>query len=65
MAAGEDEIGRASGYSVEDDADGRFRWAAFSPAGTRQGTADSRSEAEAAAQAAEQDLRRGDNPAAG
>ena len=50
--------GSASGYSVEADPDGGFRWSAFGPAGTLQGRADSRGDAEVAAQGAEQELRR-------
>ena len=51
-----DDFGRASGYSVEEDEEGSFRWTAFGPAGTRQGRAQSRAEAEAAAEAAELEL---------
>lgn len=50
--------GRASGYSVEEDTKGGFRWSAFGPAGTLQGHADWRADAEADAQRAEQELRR-------
>jgi hypothetical protein len=58
MAADDSLPGRASGYSVEEDPDGGFTWSAFGPAGTRQGHADSRSDAEVAARAAEQELSR-------
>jgi hypothetical protein len=51
-----DDLGAASGFTVQEDDDGRFRWTAFGPAGTREGTADSRADAEAAAQAAETEL---------
>jgi hypothetical protein len=54
--ADSDDFGRASGYSVEEDEEGRFRWTAFGPAGTRQGSAQSRAEAEAAAEVAELEL---------
>jgi hypothetical protein len=55
-----DEIdsGRAFGFSVEEDPEGGFRWSAFGGAGTRQGHAESQSEAEAAARRAEQELGR-------
>ncbi len=56
MSTDEERSGRASGYSVEEDPDGGFRWSAFGPAGTRQGHAESRADAEAAAQRAEQAL---------
>ena len=42
--------GSASGFSVEADPDGGVRWSAFGPAGALQGHADSRGDAEAAAQ---------------
>ena len=51
-----DDLGRASGLSVEHDQDGRFRWSAYGPAGNREGTARSRAEAQAAAEAAELQL---------
>lgn len=56
VPANEDDLGSASGFTVEQDDDGRFSWTAFGPAGTREGTADSRAAAEAAAQAAEREL---------
>jgi hypothetical protein len=46
----------ASGFSVEDDEEGCFRWTACGPAGTHSGTAESRADAEAAASAAELEL---------
>jgi hypothetical protein len=58
MAADDSRPGRASGYSIEDDADGGFNWSAFGSAGTRQGHAESRSDAEAAARVAEHELSR-------
>jgi len=56
MSTHEEHPGSGSGYSVEEDPDGGFRWSAFGPAGTLQGRADSRADAEAAAQGAEQEL---------
>lgn len=56
MPADDERSSRASGYSVDEDADGGFRWSAFGPAGTLQGHAESRSDAEAAVQGAEQEL---------
>jgi hypothetical protein len=56
MATDDSHQGRASGYSVEEDPEGGFRWSAFGPAGARDGHAGSWSEAEAAAQLAEQEL---------
>jgi hypothetical protein len=52
----DNELGTASGFTVDEDDDGGFRWTAFGPAGTRQGTATSKEEAEAAARAAEREL---------
>jgi len=52
----EDDLGAVSGFTVEENEDGRFRWTAFGPAGTREGTAESRADAEAAAQVAETEL---------
>jgi hypothetical protein len=52
----DDDLGTASGFTVDEDDDGGFRWTAFGPAGTRQGTAASRAEAETAARVAEQEL---------
>jgi hypothetical protein len=65
MTTQPDERGQASGFSVEEDPDGGFRWSAFGPDGRREGRAESRSEAEAAAQAAEQELNRPDAPPTG
>jgi hypothetical protein len=56
MSGEQEHPGRASGYSVEEDTEGTFRWSAFGPAGTLQGQADSRADAEAAAQNAEREL---------
>lgn len=58
MTTEEEHSGLASGYSVEEDEDGGFRWSAFGPTGTLQGHAESRSDAEVAAQTAEVVLRR-------
>jgi hypothetical protein len=58
MSSEEDpNVGHASGHSVEEDDEDGFVWSAFGPAGTRQGNATTRAEAEAAAQAAERELR--------
>jgi len=56
MPADDEHSARASGYSIEDDAEGGFRWSAFGPAGTLSGHADSQAEGEAAARNAEQEL---------
>jgi hypothetical protein len=57
MAGPENEpAGYASGWSVDEDPEGGFRWTAFGPAGTAQGAAPTRAEAERAAMRAEQDL---------
>ncbi len=58
MASGSGDLGHSSGFSVEEDPDGGFSWSAFGPAGTRQGRADSREQAEAAARDAETKLKR-------
>jgi hypothetical protein len=52
----EERIGHGSGWAVEDDPEGGFRWTAYGPAGSRQGQAPTRAEAERLAQAAEQEL---------
>lgn len=52
----EERIGYSSGWTVEEDADGSFRWAAFGPAGTLRGQAKTRAEAEEVAREAEQQL---------
>jgi hypothetical protein len=54
----EQSTAHASGFSVDEDPEGGFRWSAFGPLGTRNGHADSRIEAEAAARQAEQELKR-------
>jgi hypothetical protein len=58
MGAEEEKVGHASGWSVDEDRDGGFRWAAYGPVGTAQGHAATREEAERAAMRAEQDLLR-------
>ena len=52
----DEQPGYASGWSVDEDPEGGFRWTAFGPAGTVQGQAPTRAEAERAAMQAEQDL---------
>jgi hypothetical protein len=54
----EHETGRVTGFAVEEDPEGGFRWSAFGIAGARQGHADSQGDAEAAARRAEQELNR-------
>jgi hypothetical protein len=56
MPTDQENAGGASGYAVEEDTDGGFRWSAFGPSGTLHGHADSRADAEAAAQNAESEL---------
>ncbi|MGI8430086.1 MAG: hypothetical protein ACR2OB_12480 [Solirubrobacteraceae bacterium] len=56
MPADQHDPGHASGFSVEEDSEGGFRWSAFGPAGARHGHADARADAEATASAAEQEL---------
>jgi uncharacterized protein len=56
VTGNEERIGYGSGWTVEEDPEGSFRWAAYGPAGTRQGRAGTRAEAERAAQEAEQEL---------
>jgi hypothetical protein len=56
MSESRDDLGTASGFSVDEDDDGSFRWRAFGPTGARDGVADSREDAEAAARAAELEL---------
>lgn len=62
MASDDQDPGRASGYSVDEASNGGFRWSAFGPAGTREGNAESRADAEAAAQSAERELCRPSGP---
>jgi len=57
MSSEDPNIGHASGYTVEEDEEDGFVWSAFGPAGHREGTAQSKAQAEAAAQAAERELR--------
>jgi hypothetical protein len=52
----DEQPGHASGWSVDEDPEGGFRWTAFGPAGTVQGQAPTRAQAERAAMQAEQDL---------
>ena len=49
-------LGHTTGWSVDEDPEGGFRWSADGPTGTRRGHARTRAEAEAAARAAEQRL---------
>lgn len=51
-----ERVGHLSGWSVDEDPEGGFRWTAFGPAGTVQGEAPTRAEAERAAMQAEQEL---------
>jgi hypothetical protein len=46
-------IGYGSGWTVEEDPKGSFRWTAHGPRGTLRGQAATRAEAEQAAQQAE------------
>jgi hypothetical protein len=48
--------GHNSGFSVQEAAGGEYRWSAFGPSGTREGKAETRADAEAAAREAEQQL---------
>jgi hypothetical protein len=50
------EVGRATGWQIEEDEDGGFRWTAFGPRGRREGRTATRADAEAAARQAEQGL---------
>jgi uncharacterized protein len=52
----EERMGHSSGWTVEEDPEGSFRWTAFGPAGTLRGQARTRAAAEQAAQEAEQEL---------
>jgi hypothetical protein len=54
----EPELGHSSGFAVEEDPSGGYVWSAFGPAGTRQGHAESQSQAEAAAREAQRELDR-------
>jgi hypothetical protein len=56
MGSDDDKLGHASGWSVDEDPEGGFRWTAYGPAGNAQGRAATREEAERAASRAEQDL---------
>jgi hypothetical protein len=51
-----ERVGHLSGWSVDEDPGGGFRWTAFGPAGTVQGEAPTRAEAERVAMQAEQEL---------
>jgi hypothetical protein len=48
--------GHNSGFSVQEAAGAGYRWSAFGPSGTREGKAETRTDAEAAAREAEQQL---------
>jgi hypothetical protein len=48
--------GHGSGWAVEERPEGGFTWTAHGPAGTLRGQADTRAEAERAAQEAERRL---------
>jgi hypothetical protein len=37
MSADQENPGRASGFEVEEDREGGFRWSAFGPLGARRG----------------------------
>jgi hypothetical protein len=52
------DTGKAAGWEVEQDPQGGFRWSAFGPRGSRGGHAETRGEAERAAQQAEEELSR-------
>jgi hypothetical protein len=56
MSTEDDGIGHASGWSVDEDPEGGFRWTAYAPAGTAQGREPTHEDAERAAAQAEQDL---------
>ncbi len=56
MSTEDDRIGHASGWTVDEDPQGGFRWTAYGPAGTTHGQAPTRAEAERAASQAEEDL---------
>ena len=63
MVADKDQqIGYSSGWTVEEDPEGGFRWAAQGPAGTLRGQATTRAKAERAAQEAERELAAEPNP---
>ena len=52
----QERVGYSSGWSVEEDQDGGFRWSAHGPLGVLRGQAATRAEAEGAAQEAERQL---------
>jgi hypothetical protein len=56
LSVEEKKTGQASGWTVDEDPEGGFRWAAHGVAGTLRGHAKTRAEAERAAQKAEQEL---------
>jgi uncharacterized protein len=56
VTGNERRIGYSSGWTVEEDPEGSFRWAAHGPAGILRGQAETRAQAERAAQEAEQEL---------
>lgn len=55
----EERIGYSSGWTVEEDPEGGFRWAAHGPGGILHGQAVTRAAAERAAQEAERELAAG------
>jgi hypothetical protein len=59
------KIGSGSGWSVQEDPEGGFRWSADGRAGSRTGHAKTREDAERAAQAAELELNAGEDPSRG
>ena len=56
VTVNEERIRYGSGWTVEEDPEGGFRWAAYGPAGILRGQARTRAEAEQAAQEAEKKL---------
>jgi hypothetical protein len=53
----EEDRGEASGWTVETDPEGGHRWSAYGPRGARQGHTESEADAQAAALAAERELK--------
>ena len=56
MTVPEERIGYSSGWTVDEDPEDGFHWAAFGPGGVLRGRATTRAEAEQAAQEAEREL---------
>jgi hypothetical protein len=56
MGGDEQTRGSASGFAVEEDPQGGFRWSAYGPLGSRVGREPTREEAESSARAAEREL---------